>query len=143
SAKEWNIDTARIGVMGFSAGGELAALSAIRFDYGKSDTNDAIDHESSRPAFQALIYPGGSNRFEIVPNAPPIFLVGGYKDREDISEGIAEVYLKYKKANVPAELHIYSNAGHGFGLRKTNHGAVAGWIIRFEEWLEEEGFIKK
>ncbi len=142
-AKEWGIDTARIGVMGFSAGGEVAALAAMRFDYGNADATDAINRQSSRPAFQALIYPGNSARFEVVTNAPPVFLVGGYNDRADIAQGIAEVYIKYKKANVPAELHIYSNAGHGFGMRERNRGAVAGWIDRFYEWLSDRGFLKK
>src|SRR5258706_3544655 len=105
-SKEWNVDTARICVMGFSAGGEVAALSAMRFDYGNAGGTDATDRESSRPAFQALIYPGNSARFEVATNAPPVFLVGGYNDRADIAEGIAQVSLKYKKANVPAELHI-------------------------------------
>jgi endo-1,4-beta-xylanase len=141
-AKEWGIDTARIGVMGFSAGGEVAALSAMRFDYGNAAAVDAINRESSRPAFQALIYPGNSSRFEVAVNAPPVFLVAGNKDRADISEGIVQIYLKYKKANVPAELHIYSDAGHGFGMRERNKGAVAGWIDRFYEWLSDRGLIK-
>jgi acetyl esterase/lipase len=142
-AKEWGIDTARIGVMGFSAGGEVAALSAMRFDYGKEDAADPVDRQSSRPAFQALIYPGGSARFEVVKNAPPLLLVGGFNDRADIAEGIAQVYLKYKKAGVPAELHIYSNAGHGFGMRERNRGAVTGWPTRVQDWLSDLGFLKK
>jgi len=142
-AKEWNIDTSKIGVMGFSAGGEIAALSAMRFDKGDLSAKDKIDRENCRPAFQALIYPGNSLRFEVVANAPPVFLVGGYNDRPDIAEGIAQVYLKYKKANVPAELHIYSNAGHGFGMRERNKGAVAGWIDRFYDWLSDRDFLKK
>ncbi|MEI9945347.1 MAG: alpha/beta hydrolase [Chitinophagaceae bacterium] len=142
-AKEWGVDTAKIGVMGFSAGGEVAALAAMRFDYGNNSATDAIDRESSRPAFQALIYPGSSDRFEVATNAPPAFLVGGYGDRNDIAIGIAEVYIKYKKANVPAELHIYSNAAHGFGMRERNKGAVADWINRFEDWLNDRGFLKK
>lgn len=141
-AKEWNIDTSKIGVMGFSAGGELAALAAMRFDNGNANASDAIDRESSRPAFQGLIYPGNSARFEVVTNAPPLFIVGGYNDRNDIALGVADVYIKYKKANVPAELHIYSNAGHGFGIREKNKGAVAGWIDRFYDWLGDRGFLK-
>lgn len=141
-AKEWGIDTARIGVMGFSAGGEVAALSAMRFDYGNENATDPVDRQSSRPAFQALIYPGNSGRFEVVKNAPPVFLAGGYKDRPDIAEGIAQVYLKYKQAGVSAELHIYANAGHGFGMRPTNKGAMAEWPERVIEWLADMGFLK-
>src|ERR1700733_11550697 len=102
--------------MGFSAGGEVAALSAMRFDEGHAAATDPIDRQRSRPDFQALIYPGGSSRFEAVKDAPPLFLVGGYKDRQDIAEGIAQVYLKYKQAGISAELHIYANAAHGFGI---------------------------
>jgi endo-1,4-beta-xylanase len=140
-AKEWGIDTAKIGVMGFSAGGELAGLAAMRFDSAKTGT-DLIDQQSSRPNFQALIYPGNSKRLEVAHNAPPLFIVGGFKDRQDIAEGVAKVYLKYKQAGVSAELHIYANVGHGFGIRTTNKGAVTGWPDRFTEWLADEGFVK-
>ena len=141
-AKEWGIDTARIGVMGFSAGGELAALSAMRFDKGNPSAADAIDRESSRPGFQVLIYPGGSEKFEVTKNSPPLFIAGGYNDRQDIAEGLAQVYLKYKQAGVPVELHIYANAGHGFGMRKSTKGAVADWPQRLTDWLADEGFLK-
>lgn len=140
-AKEWNVDTTRLGVMGFSAGGEVAALSAMHFNNGNPNATDAIEREGSRPAFQALIYPGNSKRFEVATNAPPVFLLAGYND--PVAQGIIDVYLKYKKANVPAELHIYSNAGHGFGIREKNKGAVAGWIDRFYDWLSDRGFLKK
>ncbi len=141
-AKEWNIDTAKIGVMGFSAGGEVAALSAMRFDYGNKKSTDVIEHASSYPNFQALIYPGGTNKFEAVKNAPPVFIAGGFKDVPTIAEGMAEVYLKYKKAGVPAELHIYSGVGHGFGISEKTQGAVAHWPNRFMDWLVDIGLIK-
>ena len=142
-AKEWGVDTARIGVMGFSAGGELAGLAAMHFDDVKEIAKDTIDREGCRPAFQALIYPGNSYRLDVVKNAPPLFILGGFQDRKDIAEGMANLYNKYKEAGVSAELHIYANAGHGFGLRATNKGAVAAWLQRFLDWMNDMGFLNK
>jgi endo-1,4-beta-xylanase len=142
-AAEWGIATDRIGVMGFSAGGEIAFLSAQRFDSGTTDANDAVARQSSRPDFQALIYPGNSRRIEPATNSPPVFLACGYNDRPDISEGLASVYLKFKQLKVPAELHIYSGTGHGFGLRSSNTQPAGKWVERFEEWLAGGGFLKQ
>lgn len=139
-AGEWSIAPSRVGVIGFSAGGELAALSGMRSDAGSKDATDAIERENSRPDFQALIYPGSSGRIVVTKDSPPAFLVCGYKDRPDISRGLAEVYLKFKEAGVPAELHIYSSAGHGFGMREKNHQAFGAWPARFREWLSDSGF---
>jgi endo-1,4-beta-xylanase len=141
-AKEWNIDTSKIGVMGFSAGGEVAALSAMRFDAGDKSAKDAVDRQSSYPNFQALVYPGGTKRIEPVKNSPPLFIIGGFKDVPNIAEGMAQIYLKYKAAGLPAELHIYSNVGHGFGIKKDNVGAVVRWPERFLEWLTDIGMMK-
>lgn len=140
-AQEWNINPSRIGVMGFSAGGELAALAAMSFDGGDKEAPDPVERESSRPDFQALIYPGSSRRFAPTKDSPPVFIVCGYKDRPDISQGMAEVYLKFRQAGVPAELHIYAGAGHGFGLRDKNTDAASKWPARFEEWLGDMGFL--
>jgi endo-1,4-beta-xylanase len=165
-ATEWGIATNHIGVMGFSAGGEVAFLSAQRFDSGqsrlaadvsslhlKSEENqsrltsaatiDPIDRLPALPAFQALIYPGSSRRIEPATNSPPVFLVCGYNDRPDISEGLASVYLKFKRLKVPAELHIYAGSGHGFGLRANDPKPVAKWIERFEEWLADSKFLNR
>jgi acetyl esterase/lipase len=142
-AKEWNIDTARIGVLGFSAGGELAALAAMRFDSAVIKNADKIDMENCKPAFQALIYPGNSKRFTVSKKSPPVFIVCGYKDRPDISQGMAELYLKYKEVNIPAELHIYATSGHGFGYRLNDTKAEAGWLARLKDWMADLNFIKK
>lgn len=142
-ARDWGIQTNRIGVMGFSAGGEVAFLSAMRFDNGAADTTDAVERQSSRPDFQALIYPGSSRRIEPATNSPPVFLACGYNDRPDISEGLAGVYLKFKQLKAPAELHIYAGSGHGFGLRANNTQPSGKWIERFNEWLADSGFLKQ
>lgn len=140
-AKEWGIDPSKIGVMGFSAGGELAALAAMRYDSVPLKVNDAVDGYSSRPDFQALIYPGNSGRFTVTPNSPPVFILCGYKDNPNISEGMAKLYLSYKALNIPAELHIYGNVGHGFGIRASNKGAVADWPQRLYDWMGDTGFL--
>lgn len=137
NASQLGIDTARIGVMGFSAGGELAARAAMSWDDGDPAASDRIDRLSSRPAFQALIYPGNSGALTVSKRSPPLFIAAGYNDRPDISRGMAELYLKYKEAGVPAELHLYAAAGHGFGMRATNRSASAGWPQRLVEWLAD------
>jgi endo-1,4-beta-xylanase len=141
-ANEWNIDTSRIGAIGFSAGGELVSMAATKPDSGSATAADPIDRESSVLHFQALVYPGRSGDILPTKESPPAFLAASYTDRQDISEGLAEAYLRFKRAGVVAELHIYSTGGHGFGLRASNKRPVGNWIVRFEEWLRESGFVK-
>lgn len=141
-AHEWAIDPARVGVMGFSAGGEVAFLTAMHFDAGAPSATDPLDRVNCRPDFEALIYPGNSKRLEPSTNSPPAFLACGAKDRADISEGLPAVYLKFKQAGVPVELHIYAGVGHGFGLRPTNTGATADWLYEFDDWLVQMGLLK-
>ena len=142
-AAEWNIDPARLGAMGFSAGGELVSQISTRADEGNPAATDPVERQPSKPAFQALIYPGRSGDIQPTKDSPPAFLACAYNDRQDISEGLAEVYLRFKRAGVPAELHIYGTGGHGFGLRATNTRPVGAWISRFEEWLAESGLLKR
>jgi endo-1,4-beta-xylanase len=70
-----------------------------------------------------------------------VFLACAFNDRPDISEGLAEAYLRFKRAGVPAELHIYSTGGHGFGLRTANTRPAGAWMVRFEEWMKDSGFL--
>lgn len=141
-ANEWGIKPDKIGIIGFSAGGELAAFSAMKSDAGDASSADPIEKASSRPDFQALIYPGTSNLFTVEKGMPPLFIACGYGDRPDIAEGMASLYLKYKAAGVKAELHIYSNAGHGFGYKPGTTTAAGAWPFRFREWLVDSGFLK-
>lgn len=143
AAADWKIEAERIGILGFSAGGELAALSAMQSDAGDQTALDPIDRVSCRPDFQVLIYPGSSSRFTVTKGMPPAFIALGAKDRPDISLGMAELYLKYKAADVPCELHIYSNAGHGFGYRPESTSAAGDWPIRLREWMLDSKFIAK
>lgn len=142
-AQEWNVDPARLGAIGFSAGGELVWLASSRFDAGDPASADPVERQPSKPDFEAMIYPGRSADIQPTKDAPPVFLAAAYNDRQDISEGLAEAYLRFKRAGVPAELHIYGSGGHGFGLRANNKRPVGQWIVRFEEWLTESGFLRR
>ncbi|GAB5405263.1 MAG: alpha/beta hydrolase [Aureliella sp.] len=141
NAKAWKIDPDRIGIVGFSAGGELAAYSAMHPQEGDRDNADPIERVSSRPNFQGLIYPGKSGTFTVEPGMPPAFVAFGFHDRDDIAFGMAEIYLKYKKANVPCEMHVYSNAGHGFGFRPDSTSAAGEWPKRMLEWLVDSKLL--
>jgi endo-1,4-beta-xylanase len=134
-AAKWHLDPDRIGVLGFSAGGQLAALAAAHHDPGAPQAKDPVDRQSSRPDFQALLYPGIPPGLAFSPESPPAFLVCGDKDQPAISQGLAELYLAMRRAGMPAELHIYAGVGHGFGMRNSNTGPVAGWPLRLIEWL--------
>jgi acetyl esterase/lipase len=141
-AKDWGLKPDRIGIMGFSAGGELAAFAAMKSDPGVPDAADPIERVSCRPDFQALIYPGTSDQFTVEKGMPPLFIACGYNDRPDISLGMASLYLKYKAAEVKAELHIFSNVGHGFGYRGPTTTEVGKWPFQFRDWLVDSGFMK-
>jgi len=140
-ASEWSIHPDRIGVIGFSAGGELAALAGARYDSGNATASDPIDRQGSRPDFQALLYPAIPHELHLSKETPPAFLACGANDRQDISEGLPELYLEMKHAGVPAELHVFAGVGHGFGIRKTNTGNVSTWPDLFYGWLRTDGFI--
>lgn len=142
-AAEWGLDPGRVGAVGFSAGGELVSMISTRADAVDAAAADPIDRQSARPNFQALIYPGQSGNIQPTKDSPPVFLAAAYNDRQDISEGLAEAYLRFKRAGVPAELHMYSTGGHGFGLRPTNKRPVGQWMARFEDWLADSGILRR
>ncbi len=150
-AAEWGVDPARIGFMGFSAGGEIAGMVETKFDAGKPQAADPIERVSSRPNFNVLVYPAyrpGANPaasnadatlFPVPSDAPPAFLVCADDDRSHV-EATARFYLELEAKKIPAEMHIYASGGHGFGLRQSAK-PVSAWPDRLKEWLVERGIL--
>jgi endo-1,4-beta-xylanase len=151
-AAEWNVDPARVGFIGFSAGGEVAGMIGTKFDPGKPDAEDPVERFSSRPDFNVLIYPWyrpGANHPEVTPlfpipkDAPPVFMVCTDDDRSHV-EPTVKFYLELEANHIPAEMHIYAYGGHGFALHATKKSApVMGWPERLKEWLVERGIAKQ
>ncbi len=150
-AAELGIDPKRIGILGFSAGGETAALTAL-FTERHYEAVDDIDRISSRPDFAVLVYPAylaktGTGEQGLMPHvqvtegSPPMFLAHAYDDRISPLNS-ALLFVELKKANVPAELHIYSHGGHGYGLRVTDN-PVTTWHHRCGEWLRRQGYLSR
>ena len=141
-SSEWSVDPARLGVIGFSAGGELAALVSTRWNAGVAERQDIVSRQSSKPAFEALIYPSIPKDMPLSKATPPAFLLGGADDAARVSEGLPELYVGMKRAGMVVELHVLSGVGHGFGVRSTNPRNVAEWPDLFYRWLESSGFVK-
>jgi acetyl esterase/lipase len=142
-AAEWHIDPARIGVLGFSAGAHLSAALSTHFDQRLYDPIDAADKLSCRPDFAVIVYPGylaladknfaANPEINPTPQTPPTFIVQAEDDPVHI-ENSTVYFLQLKNAHAPAELHIYAEGGHGYGLRPTAL-PVTHWPHEVETWL--------
>lgn len=142
-AAEWHIDPHRIGVLGFSAGAHLAAALSTHFEKRLYDPIDAADELSCRPDFAVIIYPGYlaiaeqnfafNAELHVTEQTPPTFLLQAEDDPVHVENSIV-YFMALKNANVPAEMHIYAQGGHGYGLRKTEL-PITGWPHLVDTWL--------
>ena len=142
-AAEWHIDPNRIGVLGFSAGGHLSAAISNHYEQRLYDPVDAADKLSCRPDFSVVVYPGylalADQDFapnpDIQPtaNTPPTFLAQAEDDPVHVENAVV-YFMELKKAKVPAELHVYTQGGHGYGLRRTAL-PITNWPQLVESWL--------
>ncbi len=136
-ATEWHLDPKRIGILGFSAGGHLAASAATNFDKRAYEARDDTDKISCRPDFVVLIYPAyliAKDKDELAPEirvrkeCPPTFFAHAGDDGVTPVNSV-RMYLALKRAGVPADLHVYASGGHGFGLRPTDK-SCSTWPAR-------------
>jgi acetyl esterase/lipase len=155
-AAEWRIDPHKIGVLGFSAGGHLAAAISAHFDKRLYPAVDAADKESCRPDFAVVLYPGhlwnwnyvSDPKFELNPDVPvtrqtpPTFLLHAEDDPVDNVNNSRVYHVALKQAGVPVEMHLYERGGHAFGLRRTEF-PITGWPELVETWLGTIGMTSK
>jgi acetyl esterase/lipase len=148
-AAEWHIDPQRIGIMGFSAGGHLSAVASTQNEKRSYEPVDAADQASCRPNFVMLVYPAYLTRklgpdlapeLTVTSNTPPTFLVQTEDDPVHVENSLF-YYLALKQAGVPAELHLFANGGHGYGLRESDK-AVTSWPKLAEAWMRGQGFLE-
>jgi acetyl esterase/lipase len=150
-AAEWNLDPKRIGICGFSAGGETAGLTSLFLEERQYTSVDDVDKVSCKPDFAILIYPGGFDTkgqaqmresIKVTKDTPPMFLIHAFDDPVTANNSLA-LAVELKKAGVSTELHIYDAGGHGYGLRLVNTLPITTWPKRCEEWMQRRGLLKQ
>ncbi|MDA7511593.1 alpha/beta hydrolase [Verrucomicrobia bacterium] len=146
-AKDWQLDPERVGVLGFSAGGKTAAMATV-LEEPKYESIDVGDKQSFIPNFSVLVYAAGLankqntallDEITVSPRTPPVFLANAFDDFVRIENALL-LCAELKKHEVPCELHVYSEGGHGYGLR-INEQPVTTWHHRCAEWMRINGWI--
>lgn len=150
-ATEWKVDPQRLGIIGFSAGGHLAAAALASDGTRGYEADPELDAASPVPDFGLLVYAAYlldekspdllSPEIQVTRTTPPAFLVVAHDD-ERFVEGSARFYIEMRRKNRPCELHIFAKGGHGFGFKNTEE-EIAQWPALAGKWLEGEGFLGK
>lgn len=142
-ATEWHVDPRRIGVMGWSAGGEVAALVAYPPGGGDPGAKDPVERVSARPDFEILIYPGPAGIPDTIPtDAPPLFLLGAADD-EYVADVLFDLPRKYHAAHASIETHIYAQGKHAFNMgQRSDYAGIKHWPDRLAEWLADRGLAQ-
>ena len=143
-ADEWGVNKKRVGILGFSAGGALAALVEMRNDAGNSNASDAVEKESCKPDFVGMVYAGWAPmEFSIPPDAAPVFLTSAGLDDAFHAKQTVEFYNLLFNAKIPVELHIYGHGGHAGAISDRKGIPFGTWHLRFHDWLADLGLLKK
>jgi acetyl esterase/lipase len=143
-ADKWNLDTSRIGLMGFSAGGELAGWVAFNSAKDLQVKADSINNKKNSPDFLILVYPGPlAVPDTILSNAPPLFMIAA-NDDECCSEPVVKLLQLYRRANVKTEVHLYAQGKHAFNMGKRSAlKSINTWPQRMADWLLDNGYLSK
>ena len=143
-ANDWHIDPERVGMLGFSAGGEVGAMVAYSAGRGDPDGADPVDRQNGRPDFQMIVYPGplGIPNEGVPADAPPLFIVCANDDLGHI-EPTMDLVSKYRAAGAPVEAHIYARGGHAFNMgSRSKLVTLQGWPERMADWLKDNGWLE-
>ena len=141
-AADFGVDSSRVGILGFSAGGALVNMVAYDKAPGDPSSKDPIEHVGGRPDFVMMVYPGGEIPSVVPPDAPPAFLICATDDDYHCDAVALKIYEMYRAANAPVEAHFIVRGRHAFNMgERSQYAAIRGWPNRMADWLGDSGLL--